>query len=105
MYSGFQGRTIIFCETKKEAQELSQDTSIKQVGPSSPFPLGKKHLLINSQSTHVRAHLICQSPLKDKEKVAQTQGYTSRVDLITLIWRFYLVSIVGYNDLMTKEWK
>uniref|UniRef100_A0A8C2SDY4 RNA helicase n=1 Tax=Capra hircus TaxID=9925 RepID=A0A8C2SDY4_CAPHI len=25
VYSGFQGRTIIFCETKKEAQELSQN--------------------------------------------------------------------------------
>ncbi|ELW65741.1 Nucleolar RNA helicase 2 [Tupaia chinensis] len=30
VYSGHQGRTIIFCETKKEAQELSQNTSIKQ---------------------------------------------------------------------------
>ncbi|ELW72324.1 Nucleolar RNA helicase 2 [Tupaia chinensis] len=27
---GHQGRTIIFCETKKEAQELSQNMSIKQ---------------------------------------------------------------------------
>uniref|UniRef100_A0A8D2CMT9 RNA helicase n=1 Tax=Sciurus vulgaris TaxID=55149 RepID=A0A8D2CMT9_SCIVU len=30
VYSGHQGRTIIFCETKKEAQELSQNASIKQ---------------------------------------------------------------------------
>ncbi|KAF6288468.1 hypothetical protein mRhiFer1_009180 [Rhinolophus ferrumequinum] len=29
-YSGFQGRTIIFCETKKEAQDLSQNVSIQQ---------------------------------------------------------------------------
>lgn len=34
VYSGHQGRTIIFCETKKDAQELSQNTCIKQVGPS-----------------------------------------------------------------------
>ena len=32
VYSGFQGRTIIFCETKKEAQELSQNVAIRQVG-------------------------------------------------------------------------
>ncbi|KAK2108555.1 Nucleolar RNA helicase 2 [Saguinus oedipus] len=30
IYSGQQGRTIIFCETKKEAQELSQNSAIKQ---------------------------------------------------------------------------
>ncbi|KAK2098543.1 Nucleolar RNA helicase 2, partial [Saguinus oedipus] len=30
VYSGHQGRTIIFCETKKEAQELSQNSAIKQ---------------------------------------------------------------------------
>ncbi|KAK2503638.1 hypothetical protein MC885_010578 [Smutsia gigantea] len=30
VYSGYHGRTIIFCETKKEAQELSQNVSIKQ---------------------------------------------------------------------------
>uniref|UniRef100_A0AC11DHE3 DExD-box helicase 21 n=1 Tax=Ovis aries TaxID=9940 RepID=A0AC11DHE3_SHEEP len=30
VYSGFQGRTIIFCETKKEAQELSQNVAIRQ---------------------------------------------------------------------------
>uniref|UniRef100_A0A9L0KE78 RNA helicase n=1 Tax=Equus asinus TaxID=9793 RepID=A0A9L0KE78_EQUAS len=29
VYSGYQRRTIIFCETKKEAQELSQSVSIK----------------------------------------------------------------------------
>ena len=30
VYSGFQGRTIIFCETKKEAQELSQNVVVRQ---------------------------------------------------------------------------
>ena len=30
MYSGFQGRTIIFCEMKKEAQELSQNVVVRQ---------------------------------------------------------------------------
>ena len=30
MYSGYQGRTIIFCEMKKEAQELSQNVVIRQ---------------------------------------------------------------------------
>uniref|UniRef100_A0AAA9TXV7 RNA helicase n=1 Tax=Bos taurus TaxID=9913 RepID=A0AAA9TXV7_BOVIN len=30
VYSGFQGRTIIFCETKKEAQELSQNVAVRQ---------------------------------------------------------------------------
>uniref|UniRef100_A0AAQ5ZYW6 RNA helicase n=1 Tax=Amphiprion ocellaris TaxID=80972 RepID=A0AAQ5ZYW6_AMPOC len=30
VYSGSHGRTIIFCETKKEANELSMNTSIKQ---------------------------------------------------------------------------
>lgn len=31
VYSGSHGRTIIFCETKKEANELSMNASIKQV--------------------------------------------------------------------------
>ncbi|XP_051507105.1 nucleolar RNA helicase 2 isoform X1 [Myxocyprinus asiaticus] len=30
VYSGSHGRTIVFCETKKEATELSMNTSIKQ---------------------------------------------------------------------------
>nr|AOV92929.1 DEAD-box helicase 21 [Sus scrofa] len=30
VYSGYQGRTIIFCETKKEAQELSQNAAVRQ---------------------------------------------------------------------------
>ena len=30
MYSGFQGCTIIFCEMKKEAQELSQNVVVRQ---------------------------------------------------------------------------
>ena len=47
VYSGYQRRTIIFCETKKEAQELSQSVSIKLVGPSPPFLLGRKHLSVN----------------------------------------------------------
>ena len=32
VYSGSHGRTIVFCETKKEANELSMNASIKQVG-------------------------------------------------------------------------
>lgn len=31
VYSGSHGRTIVFCETKREATELSMNTSIKQV--------------------------------------------------------------------------
>lgn len=31
VYSGSHGRTIVFCETKREATELSMSTSIKQV--------------------------------------------------------------------------
>lgn len=31
VYSGSHGRSIIFCETKKEANELTMNTSIKQV--------------------------------------------------------------------------
>ena len=30
VYSGYQGRTITFCEMKEEAQELSQNVAIKQ---------------------------------------------------------------------------
>ena len=29
-YSGFQGRTIVFCEMKKEAQELAQNVAVRQ---------------------------------------------------------------------------
>lgn len=31
VYSGSHGRTIVFCETKKEANELAMNASIKQV--------------------------------------------------------------------------
>lgn len=31
VYSGSHGRTIVFCETKKDANELSMNASIKQV--------------------------------------------------------------------------
>lgn len=31
VYSGSHGRTIIFCETKREATELALNSSIKQV--------------------------------------------------------------------------
>ena len=30
VYSGYQGSTIIFCEMKKEAQELSQNVAVRQ---------------------------------------------------------------------------
>ena len=30
VYSGFQGCTIIFCETKKEARELAQNVAMRQ---------------------------------------------------------------------------
>lgn len=36
VYSGSHGRTIIFCETKKEANELAMHSAIKQV-PDKPF--------------------------------------------------------------------
>lgn len=31
VYSGSRGRTIVFCETKKEANELAMNASLKQV--------------------------------------------------------------------------
>lgn len=31
VYSGNHGRTIVFCETKKEANELAMNNGIKQV--------------------------------------------------------------------------
>lgn len=30
VYSSYQGSTIIFCEMKKEAQELSQNVAVRQ---------------------------------------------------------------------------
>ena len=35
MYSGFQGRTVIFCGMKKEAQKLSQNVTVRQGFQSS----------------------------------------------------------------------
>ena len=86
VYSGFHGRTIIFCETKKEAQELSQNVSIRQVGPCPPFPIGREPLPTDRPRFPVRASLICQSPLTDEGRVTQTQGYPDAVGLITLVW-------------------
>ena len=36
VYSGSHGRTIVFCETKKDANELSLNASIKQVDILAP---------------------------------------------------------------------
>lgn len=95
MYSGYHGRTIIFCETKKEAQELSQNVSIKQVG-LPPFPLGRKHLSTNSPILHVRGYLIHQSYPTDEAVVAQTQGYMDRLGSVTLLW-CSVPCVVGYS--------
>ncbi|KAL1790979.1 nucleolar RNA helicase 2 [Sigmodon hispidus] len=50
VYSDHQGRTIIFCETKREAQELSQNTCIKQDAQSLHGDIPQKQREITLKS-------------------------------------------------------
>ncbi|KAL1783483.1 nucleolar RNA helicase 2 [Sigmodon hispidus] len=109
VYSGHQGRTIIFCETKREAQELSQNTCIKQDAQSlhgdippkqreitlKGFPNGSFGVLV---ATNVAARgldipevdLVIQScPLKNVESYIHRSGRTGRAGRTGVCICFY----------------
>lgn len=109
VYSGFQGRTIIFCETKKEAQELSQDTSIKQEAQSLHGDIPQKQREITLKgfrngnfgvmvATNVAARgldipevdlVIQSSPPKDVESYIHRSGRTGRAGRTGICICFY----------------
>ncbi|XP_008830862.1 nucleolar RNA helicase 2 [Nannospalax galili] len=109
VYSGHQGRTIIFCETKKEAQELSQNTCIKQDAQSLHGDIPQKQREITLKgfrngnfgvlvATNVAARgldipevdLVVQScPPKDVESYIHRSGRTGRAGRTGVCICFY----------------
>ncbi|XP_036294182.1 nucleolar RNA helicase 2 isoform X3 [Pipistrellus kuhlii] len=109
VYSGFRGRTIIFCETKKEAQELSQNSSMKQDAQSLHGDIPQKQREITLKgfrngdfgvmvATNVAARgldipevdlVIQSSPPKDVESYIHRSGRTGRAGRTGVCICFY----------------
>ncbi|XP_070819862.1 nucleolar RNA helicase 2 [Chaetodon trifascialis] len=109
VYSGSHGRTIVFCETKKEANELSMNTSIKQSAQSlhGDIPQKQRELTLKGfrngafevlVATNVAARgldipevdLVIQcSPPKDVESYIHRSGRTGRAGRTGVCICFY----------------
>ncbi|XP_036986464.2 nucleolar RNA helicase 2 [Artibeus jamaicensis] len=109
VYSGFHGRTIVFCETKKEAQELSQNVSIRQDAQSLHGDIPQKQREITLKgfrngdfgvlvATNVAARgldipevdlVIQSSPPKDVESYIHRSGRTGRAGRTGVCICFY----------------
>ncbi|XP_045698090.1 nucleolar RNA helicase 2 isoform X2 [Phyllostomus hastatus] len=109
VYSGFHGRTIVFCETKKEAQELSQNVSIRQDAQSLHGDIPQKQREITLKgfrngdfgvlvATNVAARgldipevdlVVQSSPPKDVESYIHRSGRTGRAGRTGVCICFY----------------
>ncbi|CAJ1048855.1 Nucleolar RNA helicase 2 [Xyrichtys novacula] len=109
VYSGSHGRTIVFCETKKEANELSMNTSIKQSSQSlhGDIPQKQREMTLKGfrnglfevlVATNVAARgldipevdLVIQcSPPKDVESYIHRSGRTGRAGRTGVCICFY----------------
>ncbi|XP_020351090.1 nucleolar RNA helicase 2-like isoform X2 [Oncorhynchus kisutch] len=109
VYSGSHGRTIVFCETKKDANELSMNTSIKQSSQSLHGDIPQKQREITLKgfrsgtfevlvATNVAARgldipevdLVVQcSPPKDVESYIHRSGRTGRAGRAGVCICFY----------------
>ncbi|XP_058240975.1 nucleolar RNA helicase 2 isoform X2 [Hemibagrus wyckioides] len=109
VYSGSHGRTIVFCETKKEAHELSMNTSIKQSAQSLHGDIPQKQREVTLKgfrnghfevlvATNVAARgldipevdLVVQcSPPKDVESYIHRSGRTGRAGRTGICICFY----------------
>uniref|UniRef100_A0A8C5W645 RNA helicase n=1 Tax=Microcebus murinus TaxID=30608 RepID=A0A8C5W645_MICMU len=109
VYSGHQGRAIVFCETKKEAQELSQNSAITQNGLSlhGDIPQRQREITLKGfrnvafgvlVATDVAARgldipevdLVVQScPPKDVESYIHCSGRTGRAGRTGVCICFY----------------
>ncbi|XP_053778852.1 nucleolar RNA helicase 2 [Desmodus rotundus] len=109
VYSGFHGRTIIFCETKKEAQELSQNAFIRQDAQSLHGDIPQKQREITLKgfrngdfgvlvATNVAARgldipevdlVVQSSPPKDVESYIHRSGRTGRAGRTGVCICFY----------------
>ncbi|XP_077420455.1 nucleolar RNA helicase 2 isoform X2 [Vanacampus margaritifer] len=109
VYSGSHGRTIVFCETKKEANELSMNTSIKQSTQSlhGDIPQKQREMTLKGfrngsfevlVATNVAARgldipevdLVVQcSPPKDVESYIHRSGRTGRAGRTGMCICFY----------------
>uniref|UniRef100_A0A8C3YV94 Nucleolar RNA helicase 2 n=1 Tax=Catagonus wagneri TaxID=51154 RepID=A0A8C3YV94_9CETA len=109
VYSGYQGRTIIFCETKKEAQELSQNVAVRQDAQSLHGDIPQKQREITLKgfrngdfgvlvATNVAARgldipevdlVVQSSPPKDVESYIHRSGRTGRAGRTGICICFY----------------
>nr|XP_046240621.1 nucleolar RNA helicase 2 [Scatophagus argus] len=109
VYSGSHGRTIVFCETKKEANELSMNASIKQSAQSlhGDIPQKQREMTLKGfrngafevlVATNVAARgldipevdLVIQcSPPKDVESYIHRSGRTGRAGRTGVCICFY----------------
>ncbi|XP_061083310.1 nucleolar RNA helicase 2 [Conger conger] len=109
VYSGSHGRSIVFCETKKEASELSMNTSIKQDAQSlhGDIPQKQREMTLKGfrngsfevlVATNVAARgldipevdLVIQcSPPKDVESYIHRSGRTGRAGRTGICICFY----------------
>ncbi|XP_037686270.1 nucleolar RNA helicase 2-like [Choloepus didactylus] len=109
VYSGYRGRTIIFCETKKDAQELSQNACIKQDAQSLHGDIPQKQREITLKgfrngdfgvlvATNVAARgldipevdlVVQSSPPKDVESYIHRSGRTGRAGRTGICICFY----------------
>ncbi|KAB0371493.1 hypothetical protein FD755_016431, partial [Muntiacus reevesi] len=90
VYSGYQGCTITFCETKEEAQELSQNAAIKQDAQNSDVGV----LVATNVASHrldiPKVDLVVQSsPPKDVEFYIHHSGQTGRAGKTGICICFY----------------
>ncbi|KAB0362514.1 hypothetical protein FD754_006670, partial [Muntiacus muntjak] len=72
-YSGFQGRTIIFCEMKKEAQELSENVAKQRKITLKGFRNGDFGVLV---ATNVSAHGL---DIPEVDLIVQSRAGRTRV--------------------------
>uniref|UniRef100_A0A3P9ISA4 RNA helicase n=1 Tax=Oryzias latipes TaxID=8090 RepID=A0A3P9ISA4_ORYLA len=109
VYSGSHGRTIIFCETKKEANELSMNASIKQSSQTLHGDIPQKQREITLKgfrngafevlvATNVAARgldipevdlVVQSSPPKDVESYIHRSGRTGRAGRTGVCICFY----------------
>ncbi|KAK6328475.1 hypothetical protein J4Q44_G00004530 [Coregonus suidteri] len=83
VYSGSHGRTIVFCETKKDANELSMNASIKQSSQSLHGDIPQKQREIT-----LKGFRKC-SPPKDVESYIHRSGRTGRAGRTGVCICFY----------------
>uniref|UniRef100_A0A8B9R579 RNA helicase n=1 Tax=Anas platyrhynchos TaxID=8839 RepID=A0A8B9R579_ANAPL len=94
VYSGSRGRTIIFCETKKEANELALNSSLKQDAQSLHGDIPQKQREVTLKAARgldiPEVDLVIQcSPPKDVDSYIHRSGRTGRAGRTGICICFY----------------